>query len=369
MQQKIALKQEEIELNDLAYTNSHTDKENYRYGLKSKNIPEDKKDYLATKYIDAKGAGVLKQLKETERELRLTGRAWSFAQVYAEKYSTTMENSIIAQMKVNEQLDEVKNLGNGISEVFKSTITDSLNGMLETGNKTLDALINKLIESIVQSHTFGGALDNVGLRLAKLASGSGGGFLSGLIGSIGSLLKFADGGTFNRNKNEIEQYADGGTFHNSIVKKPTFFKNGRNLAVAGEAGEEGIFPMTNGKIAAITPKGKEEKLATTRIRGKLGVVLDTPTELYASGGVFGSRSSAPISGQAQQNNKTTSEGVVNVTIVNKGDPVTAEAKSQRMANGDTNLTIMLEKIDDFMANGIQKKSSNTYEALQASFGR
>ena len=91
--------------------------------------------------------------------------------------------------------------------------------------------------------------------------------------------------------------------------------------------------------------------------------------MYASGGVFGSRSSAPISGQAQQNNKTTSEGVVNVTIVNKGDPVTAEAKSQRMANGDINLTIMLEKIDDFMANGIQKKSSNTYEALQASFGR
>lgn len=369
LQQKIALKQEEIELNDLAYTNSHTDKENYRYGLKSKNIPEDKKDYLATKYIDAKGAGVLKQLKETERELRLTGRAWSFAQVYAEKYSTTMENSIIAQMKVNEQLDEVKNLGNGISEVFKSTITDSLNGMLETGNKTLDALINKLIESIVQSNTFGGALDDVGLRLANLTSGSGGGFLSGLIGALGSLLKFADGGTFNINKNEIEQYADGGTFHNSIVKKPTFFKNGRNLAVAGEAGEEGIFPMTNGKILAITPKGKEEKLATTRIRGKLGVVLDTPTELYASGGVFGSRSSAPISGQAQQNNKTTSDGVVNVTIVNKGDPVTAEAKSQRMANGDINLTIMLEKIDDFMANGIQKKSSNTYEALQASFGR
>ena len=369
LQQKIALKQEEIELNDLAYTNSHTDKENYRYGLKSKNIPEDKKDYLATKYIDAKGAGVLKQLKETERELRLTGRAWSFAQVYAEKYSTTMENSIIAQMKVNEQLEGVKNLGNGISEVFKSTITDSLNGMLETGNKTLDALINKLIESIVQSKTFGGALDDVGLRLANLTSGSGGGFLSGLIGALGSLLKFADGGTFNINKNEIEQYADGGTFHNSIVKKPTFFKNGRNLAVAGEAGEEGIFPMTNGKILAITPKGKEEKLATTRIRGKLGVVLDTPTELYASGGVFGSRSSAPISGQAQQNNKTTSDGVVNVTIVNKGDPVTAEAKSQRMANGDINLTIMLEKIDDFMANGIQKKSSNTYEALQASFGR
>ena len=369
LQQKIALKQEEIELDDLAYTNSHTDKENYRYGLKSKNIPEDKKDYLATKYIDAKGAGVLKQLKETERELRLTGRAWSFAQVYAEKYSITMENSIIAQMKMNEQLEEIKNLGNGISDVFKSTITDSLNGMLETGNKTLDALINKLIESIVQSNTFGGALDNVGLRLANLASGSGGGFLSGLIGALGSLLKFADGGAFNRDKNEIEQYADGGTFHNSIVKKPTFFKNGRNLAVAGEAGEEGIFPMTNGKILAITPKGKEEKLATTRIRGKLGVVLDTPTELYASGGIFGGRSNAPISGQAQQNNKTTSEGVVNVTIVNKGDPVTAEAKSQRMANGDINVTVMLEKIDDFMANGIQKKSSNTYEALQASFGR
>ena len=369
LQQKIALKQEEIELEDLAYTNSHTDKENYKYGLKSKNIPEDKKDYLATKYIDAKGAGVLKQLKETERELRLTGRAWSFAQVYAEKYSTTMENSIIAQMKMNEQLEEVKNLGNGISEVFKSTITDSLNSMLETGNKTLDALINKLIESIVQSNTFGGALDDIGLRLANLFSGSGGGFFSGLIGALGSLLKFADGGTFNRNKNEIEQYADGGTFHNSIVKKPTFFKNGRNLAVAGEAGEEGIFPMTNGKISAITPKGKEEKLATTRIRGKLGVVLDTPTELYASGGVFGGRSSAPISGQAQQTNKTTSEGVVNVTIVNKGEPVTAEAKSQRMANGDINITVMLEKIDDFMANGIQKKNSNTYEALQASFGR
>lgn len=55
----------EVELDDLKYKNSHTDKENYRYDLRDKNIPEGGKDRIAQKYIDAQGAGILKSLTDT----------------------------------------------------------------------------------------------------------------------------------------------------------------------------------------------------------------------------------------------------------------------------------------------------------------
>ena len=367
--QKLELAKLELELDDLKYKNSHTDKENYRYDLRDKNIPEGDKDRIAQKYIDAQGAGILKSLTDESKELSMTAAGWEIAHIKMQGYSLGLENAIIAQTKLNRELSVVRELGQGVADVFEGTITDALMSTLETGNKTIDALISKLLEAMIKSESMSSFLDGLGMKFANFASGGGGGFFSNILSSIGSFLGFSQGAAFNQN-GAIEAYATGQKFHNSIVSEPTFFKNGNNLAVAGEAGAEGIFPLSNGKVKARSPDGTISLLDITRIEGDLGVVLNKQAQPFAVGGVFDAPSAVaqlPANRPVQQS-VTTQQAPITVNIINKAEPVKATTQKTVGRDGGTEITILLEKIDAYIANGIQKGNSNTYEALSAKLG-
>jgi hypothetical protein len=65
----------------------------------------------------------------------------------------------------------------------------------------------------------------------------------------GTFYEDAMGGAYDQ-YGRVAAFANGGVFTNKIVSKPTFFRHGGGFGVMGEAGEEGILPLTrvNGKL-------------------------------------------------------------------------------------------------------------------------
>ena len=102
----------------------------------------------------------------------------------------------------------------------------------------------------------------------------------------------------------------------------------------------------------------------------MGVVLSKQVQPFAVGGVFDAPSAVaqlPANRPAQQT-VTTQQAPITVNIINKAEPVKATTQKTVGKDGGAEITILLEKIDAYIANGIQKGNSNTYEALSTKLG-
>lgn len=94
-------------------------------------------------------------------------------------------------------------------------------------------LTNALKSAVVSGKNLDDVLRQIGLNLASMAlssalsplQGLASSLMSGLLGQIGGILPFAEGG---------------------VVRSPTYFAAGGNLGVMGEAGAEAIMPLARG---------------------------------------------------------------------------------------------------------------------------
>lgn len=144
-----------------------------------------------------------------------------------------------ATKKAKDQLEFSKDLFKG----FVSDLSDGLkNGesfwkafgdaALNVLDKIVDKLLNDVIDALFEVNSAG-------------SGGSGGTSLIGsLITGITSLFS-AKGNAFGSG-GKVSSYASGGSFTNSVVSRstPFSFANGTALGEMGEAGPEGILPLT-----------------------------------------------------------------------------------------------------------------------------
>ena len=241
-------------------------------------------------------------------------------------------------------MEHTRALAEGLGDVFQNGITGAMQNMLHTGNSILDQLIDKLIESMMTTQAMESMFSNFG-------------------SGISSFFGFANGGAFSATS-AIRAYAAGDAFHNSVLTSPVLFRTpDRRQAVAGEAGAEAIMPMPNGGVLAQLG-GNVLDLPLTRIAGKLAVNLDqanlSPLAPFANGGAFGT--SAPS--RTNSNGSAVMQPKISIQVINNGQPANATTSQSVDQNGDVQIKIWMETIDNEVAKGIRTKRSQTYQALK-----
>lgn len=201
----------------------------YAAGLSDKTLTPDQIRQLTGQKMEIKFSSNMAELNERADKARMTDDAYQRMVMTRDKFTESQINGQMAWEKEVERMEEVRQLGEGLGDVFQNGITGAMQDMLHTGNGILDQLIDKLIESVMTTQAMESVFSNFG-------------------NGVTSFLGFAKGGAFA--SGGVQAYANGGAFHNSVLHQPTqFFANG-GLAVAGEAGAEAVMPLTriNGKL-------------------------------------------------------------------------------------------------------------------------
>jgi phage-related minor tail protein len=113
------------------------------------------------------------------------------------------------------------------SDQFGRVLTNALKGAVDSG-KSLDDVLRQIGTNLATM-----ALSSALSPLQGLASS----LFSGLLGNIGGVMPFADGG---------------------VVRSPTYFAAGGSLGLMGEAGAEAILPLargSDGRLGVAGPGG------------------------------------------------------------------------------------------------------------------
>lgn len=148
---------------------------------------------------------------------------------YTQDQLANVESMIDALIREQEQREKIINL----QETLANSATDLFFAAAKGADAfkaSLASMLQTLARAIAQQ-AFLNALENT----------SGGGKITGFLGSIGKLVGFADGGAFNRGN--VMAFAGGG-----VVSQPNFFPMaGGKTGLMGEAGPEAIMPLKRGK--------------------------------------------------------------------------------------------------------------------------
>jgi hypothetical protein len=167
-----------------------------------------------------------------------------------------------------------------------------------------------------------------------------GGSSGGLGGLIGGLLGFAQGGAFSGSG--VRFFAQGG-----VVSSPTAFQfAGSRLGVMGEAGPEAILPLAR------------------TASGDLGVrqlPAPMPSIQMAIQPEFLIPPSVPAT-----NSTLSTMPVINLQVINNGQPVNAEVSQTPNNQGGMDFLIVLDQIEQGMAQrmsrggALQNATANTF---------
>ena len=296
----------------------------------------------------------LQQQARQREELTLTAEAYRRLSLERDGYSQAQIKGLMAGEAEIRRLTEVKQLGENIAGVFQSEITAGMQTMLHTGNRILDALIDKLLESILTGYSMKQLFDSFGKGAGTVLSG---------------LLPFKQGGSFAA----IKGYAVGDAFHNTVLRSPTLFRTPQSLAVAGEAGAEAIMPMPHGGIIAqlVTPQGsvQETALPLTRVNGNLAARVDMnalKVQPFAQGGSFDYYANA---GARPATAASAVMPKVIINISNQGQPVkTAQPRLSQTADGSLQIDILLDQIEGRQAQNLRYGNGALDAALQDTYG-
>lgn len=185
-------------------------------------------------------------------------------------------------------------------DLFKGFVSDIVNGLRQgksfweafgdAATKVLNKIVDKLLNEVIDAL----------FEVSKAGSGGGGGLLGTITSAIGSLFKFAKGGTF----------AGGINGHsNSVVSKPTLFAFASGAGVMGEKGPEAIMPLERGSD------------------GSLGV------KAFGNGGM------------------TRNGTNVTVIVENNADNTNVRQERSTGGNGDEIRRIIIDTVNDGMAGG------------------
>ncbi len=175
---------------------------------------------------------------------------------------------------LKEQMDEVKG-------TFKSAFTGIVTGA-KSVKEAIKGILSKFADMLASS-----AFDAIWSGLGGGGKTSGGGFLSGILGSI---FPSAKGNVFS-NGSAIKAFAKGG-----VVNGPTLFPmSGAQTGLMGEAGPEAIVPLSRGANGKLGIESKGGGRVEIIVRNEPGVVVEIARN--EAGAIF-RQSASEIVGQS-----------------------------------------------------------------------
>ncbi|EIJ33316.1 transglycosylase SLT domain-containing protein [Thiothrix nivea] len=212
-----------------------------------------------------------------------------------------------AQVALEGQAKTLQDL-RGVADKAFQGIGDALLATAMTGKADWKGLMDSIISETMRLAVIQPFVKSLSDSFLSLSGGGNSGG-NGILGSIGSALGlFANGGAFTGQG--VQAFADGGAFHNSVLTRPTqFFANG-GLAVAGEAGDEAVMPLT-------------------RINGQLGVMAQ----------VQGGSQPAPVVVQPQ----------IHLHVDNRSSNATVSATEERGSDGNISFRLVVDQVESSIA--------------------
>ena len=156
-----------------------------------------------------------------------------------------------------------------------SALDKALGDMTVRANTFGSALNAALRGAVVGGQSLDGVLRQLALRISTIALNTAlkpvtsiaGGLIGQLAGGLGSLL----GGEAGAGAGKVMPFAKGG-----VVASPSFFPNGRQIGLMGEAGAEAVLPLKRG------PDGTLGVAAGGERRGGSNIVFNVSTNDAAS---------------------------------------------------------------------------------------
>lgn len=185
------------------------------------------------------------QVQVLTTEMTIRQRISDDMRKYDPEKAAALENEIRLQDALAAKLKDVQEIesrNTAFAEDFASTITDGFASAIKGGqsfSQTLKQMGVSLLEVIEKAAVLEPLGKSIGSSLSSLLNSSTG--LSGGKFDIGNLFGLGGGGDVGLGSwaPTVTAFAAGG-----VVSKPTGFAFSGGLGVAGEAGDEGIFPLT-----------------------------------------------------------------------------------------------------------------------------
>ena len=255
----------------------------------------------ATEDLNLETAQLMGSISDQEAKLQKLVIDWQRAKESALKaggltpgYSAALDKNLKAKKDDAKYGETMKSIGSDFTTGIKGIIEDIRNGTLDI-TKSLSNMINNITMSALKP-----SFDALGKALASgikylvdsassamgLGGSGGGGFFSSLFGGADahnwkSLNSASTGGVFHRGV--VQAFAGGGIF-----TRPTLFPMANGMGLAGEAGEEGVLPLSriggdlgvkalfpsSGNVTVINNLGKEADAQAKQTDDGLEIVLD-----------------------------------------------------------------------------------------------
>lgn len=227
--------------------------------------------------------------------------------------------------------DFVNDVAGAVGNAFGG-LEDALTQFVTTGKFDFKSLADSILSDIARIVIRYMIIQPIIQALSSIMGGLGlGGFAGGGNPNYFPPAPNALGNAFNQGN--VVPFAKGGLTNgsnNGIVSSPTLFEmSGNRTGLMGEAGPEAIMPL---KRAA---------------DGSLGV--------QASGAVQGASSSVYV------------QPKVNISIENNGGNSTATTSTQRNANGDLDIKVILEQVKDAVAQDMSKGGTPLNRAVESRY--
>ncbi len=134
----------------------------------------------------------------------------------------------------------------------------SSNDALRVANAFSQSLTNAFVGVAIKGKSLGDVIDNIGLRLSRLALNLAfkpienkiGDFLSPLVNGLSNIFMPASAAA---PLPAVKPFAKGG-----VIAAPTFFQSGGGFGVAGERGAEAILPLSRGADGSLGVRVHEQ---------------------------------------------------------------------------------------------------------------
>lgn len=292
--------------------------------------PKDAKD-TGQRKVDLSGKERIEELKRQREELTMSAEAYKNLNLERQQYSKGITDTIKAMEAQNTKLAESRKLAEGLGDTLRDSLTSKLKDAAHTGNDILDALVSKIIDSMMQTQAMQSMFSTLG---TGMASG-----VTGVLGSIGSLIGglFAQGGAFTGG---TQFYATGG-----VVERTTAFgMAGNRMGIMGEAGPEAIMPLARTSGGDLGIKMVNPPQPPINITMLPQILLQQPTA-----------------------NQTRTSTPVTLTVINNGAPQEASVEERQRSDGGTDFTLTLDMLEREMASRV-RRGGTLGQSIQQRYG-
>lgn len=210
-------------------------------GLRSKLALESMSEDLQKDALETQD--LLRDLKE--KNVKLTEKETQLLFLGVQAVNKELRDRESAMEKAIEDAEALKETFREIGEVIGQSIGSALEDLIFDGKKFRDvmrALVQDVLRELFRVLVIKQIVSGIGSLVGNLSPGN---LANNPVGGVGPIQRQAKGNPFSRGR--VIPFVSGGT----LVDRPTTFPMaGGNTGLMGEAGTEGIFPLTkkNGKL-------------------------------------------------------------------------------------------------------------------------